>query len=78
MRQGAEFEQYAAGWTIRYITDLQEPVAYYLRGEEYSAQIDSFVQAVEGGVRDNENSFASAYETDQVIDMVMRTARGRA
>ena len=25
------------------ITDLQEPVAYYLRGEEYTAQIDAFV-----------------------------------
>ncbi len=32
LRQGAEFETYAAGWNIRYITDLQAPVAFYLRG----------------------------------------------
>ncbi len=75
LRQGAEFERYTAGWTIRYITDLQEPVAYYLRGEEYTAQIDAFVDAVEAGAADQENSFASAFETDRVIDLVMQAGR---
>lgn len=78
LRPGAEFEGYREGWTTRYITDLQPPVAYYLRGEEYSAQIDAFVEAVESGQADNENSFASAYETDRVIDQVMRAGRGGA
>ena len=72
LRQGAAFEQYPAGWTIRYITDLQAPVDYYLRGEEYSAQIDAFVSAVEGGTSDHENSFASAFETDRVIDLIIK------
>ena len=31
---------YGKGWTVRYITDLTGPVAYYLRGEEYSAQME--------------------------------------
>jgi predicted dehydrogenase len=75
LRQGAEFEQYPAGWTIRYITDLQAPVAFYLRGEEYSAQIDAFVDAVEAGPAEHENSFASAFETDQVIALVMKAAQ---
>ena len=30
------------GWTIRYTTDLTDEVWFYLRGEEYSAQIDYF------------------------------------
>ena len=34
------------GWTVRYTTELTEEVWYYLRGEEYSAQIDYFVQSV--------------------------------
>lgn len=72
LRQGAEFEQYPAGWTIRYITDLQEPVAFYLRGEEYSAQIDAFVDAIEAGTAVHENSFASAFEADRVIDLIMK------
>jgi predicted dehydrogenase len=77
LRRGEEFENYVAGWTIRYITDLQEPVAYYLRGEEYSAQIDAFVAAMEAGTADHENSFASAYETDRVIDLILETAQVR-
>ncbi len=77
LRPGAgEFERYGAGWTIRYITDLQAPVAYYLRGEEYSAQIDTFLEAVECGTAEHENSFASAYETDRVIDMIAKAAQG--
>ena len=75
LREGAEFENYSAGWTIRYITDLQAPVDYYLRGEEYSAQIDAFVAAAEAGTGANENSFASAYETDRVIDLIMKAAQ---
>jgi predicted dehydrogenase len=75
LRQGAEFERYPAGWTIRYITDLQAPVAYYLRGEEYSAQIDAFVEAVRDGSPDHENSFASAFETDRAIAMIAQAGR---
>ena len=77
LRQGAEFEQYPAGWTIRYITDLQAPVAYYLRGEEYSSQIDAFVDAITSGAVGHENSFASAFETDHVIDLIMKAGQGR-
>ena len=75
LRQGAEFERYPAGWTIRYITDLQAPVAFYLRGEEYSAQIDAFVDAVQTGSAQHENSFASAYETDRTIAMIAEAGR---
>lgn len=75
LRSGAEFEQYQAGWTTRYITDLQSAVNFYLRGEEYSAQIDAFVDAAQRGTPEHENSFASAFEADRVIDMISRAAR---
>ncbi len=77
LRGGAELEDYPSGWTSRYTTELQVPIAFYLRGEEYSAQIDAFVDAVQSGSPDHENSFASAYETDRVVDLVMTAARGR-
>lgn len=73
----SRFEGYDEGWTIRYITDLQEPVWYYLRGEEYSAQLDSFIQAAQRGDADHENSFASAARTDGVIEAIQRAAQGR-
>ncbi len=78
LRAGAEFEGYAAGWTTRYITELQEPVAFYLRGEEYSAQIDAFVDAAERGTSDHENSFASAWQADRTIELIQRIAQARS
>jgi predicted dehydrogenase len=78
LRQGAEFERYPAGWTTRYITDLQPPVAYYLRGEEYTAQIAAFLEAIHLGSAEHENCFASASETDRVVDLVMRAGQARS
>jgi scyllo-inositol 2-dehydrogenase (NADP+) len=75
LKQGAEFENYPAGWTVRYITELQAPVNFYLRGEEYSAQIDAFISAVQQGSPEHENSFASAYETDRIIDLIMKAGQ---
>lgn len=58
---------YTAGWNTRYTTELSAPVDFYLRGEEYSAQIDGWIAAIGGGVR--ENDFASAVETDRTLEM---------
>ena len=57
---------------MHYTTDLTEPVWYYLRGEEYSAQIDHFVQSVKTGRTAGKNTFRSALETDRVVDMIVR------
>jgi predicted dehydrogenase len=75
LREAAPREGYGPGWTCRSITELQPATAFYLRGEEYSAQLDAFVDAVERGDVDHENSFASAWETDRVIELVARAAR---
>jgi predicted dehydrogenase len=61
----------AAGWTVRYTTDLSDEVWYYLRGEEYSAQIDYFARSIEARRLDGENSFASALKTDKVVAMLL-------
>ncbi len=53
------------GWTVKYTTELTEPVWYYLRGEEYSSQIDNFVQRIKGRpARGNEATFLAAIDTD--------------
>jgi hypothetical protein len=62
------------GWNIHYITELTQPVWYYLRGEEYSAQIDHFVTAIEEDRTTTINSFRSALETDRVIARLRRDA----
>jgi scyllo-inositol 2-dehydrogenase (NADP+) len=64
------------GWTVRYTTDLSEEVWFYLRGEEYSAQIDYFADSIRSRRLDGENTFASALETDRVVAMLVGEPRG--
>jgi predicted dehydrogenase len=75
LRAGCAFENYAEGWNTRYITELQKPVAFYLRGEEYSSQIDSFIAAIESGNLAHENSFASSAETDRVLEQIAQASK---
>jgi len=65
---------YQEGWNVRYTTDLTEPVWFYLRGEEYSSQVDSFIRAVAEGGGAKANDFASAVETDRAISMILADA----
>lgn len=62
------------GWTVRYTTDLSEEVWFYLRGEEYSAQIDYFASSVQARRLDGENNFASALDADRVVAMLLGEA----
>lgn len=62
---------YERGWNVRYTTELTEPVWFYLRGEEYSAQVDHFVERIGGGRTDGLNGFDSAALTDGVIAMML-------
>lgn len=66
-----------AGWSVRYTTDLTQEVWYYLRGEEYSAQIDYFVQSIRQRRTNGTNSFRSALEADRVVEMILRSSEGR-
>lgn len=65
---------YQAGWNVRYTTDMTEAPWFYLRGEEYSAQLDRFVQRVIDRSIPAENDFASASVTDQVIALISSEA----
>jgi len=66
---------YGCGWNVRYTTALTSPVGFYLRGEEYSAQIDSFVHRIETRQPDGLNGFHSAAVTDNVIAMMLADAK---
>jgi scyllo-inositol 2-dehydrogenase (NADP+) len=62
------------GWDVRYTTDLRNDVWYYLRGEEYSSQIDYFLQSIIESRKENISSFASAVQTDLVVSAMLRDA----
>jgi predicted dehydrogenase len=71
-------EGYEPGWNVRYTTELTEPVGFYLRGEEYSGQIDHFVARVKAGSVDGINGFESAAQTDRVIAAMIADAGSTA
>jgi len=76
LRDGAVVPQgYRSGWNIRYTTELTEPVDFYLRGEEYTAQLAHFVERVGAGRREGINTFESAVETDKLIETMIEDSR---
>jgi predicted dehydrogenase len=66
-------ENLAPGWNVRYTTDLTSPVWFYLRGEEYSAQIDHFVQCINTGAIASTN-FRTASDAVLVASMMRKDA----
>ncbi len=64
------------GWSAFNITELADPICFYLRGEEYSRQIDYFVESADLGREDGTNSFASAFETDRVVNLIQNYSGG--
>ena len=63
------------GWTIKYITDYAIPVNFYLRGEEYSAQIDYFIANVANRQPVQINTFEQALYTDKVVDIIIQNSK---
>ena len=63
---------YGPGWNVRYTTELTTPVGFYLRGEEYSAQLDAWIERIKSRQVDGDNDFASAAATDHVIQSLIR------
>lgn len=70
----AALPDYHEGWNVKYTTELTETVRFYLRGEEYSAQMDDFVEAAAGRGAPGPNDFASAAVTDRTISLMIDDA----
>jgi len=67
-------EGFSMGWNQRYITDFAEPVRFYLRGFEFTRQLDYFIDCILGRSQCGVSSFASALETDTVIARIRENA----
>ncbi len=75
LKEGNEKENLKKGWNVKYITDLTPQVFFNLRGEEYSAQIDHFVQCIKHGTMEHRNTFAEALQTDYIVDKLIEDAK---
>lgn len=63
------------GWSFKYITDVTPQVDFNLRGEEYTAESQAFINSIITGKVDDRNSFESALQTDYIIKKMEEDAK---
>ena len=61
LKDDPQEEGFEKGWNSFWITDQNKPVWFNLRGEEYSAQIDYFVQKVKHKVSVHSLKFSDMF-----------------
>lgn len=63
------------GWNFKYITDVTPLVDFNLRGEEYTAETQAFINSIMTGKVDERNSFETALQTDYIIKKMEEDAQ---
>jgi predicted dehydrogenase len=74
LRQGQPQNGFHDGWNTRYITDFAKSVRVYVRGNEFTSQLDYFVDAILNNQTDNLASFAEGHKTDVLMDQIIEDA----
>ena len=70
-----EKENLKKGWNFKYITDFTKPVDFFVRGEEYTYQLNYFINMVKNNYQHgNINSFENSVKTNYVIEMIRKDA----
>lgn len=65
---------FSQDWNLRYITDFVKPVRFYLRGYEFTRQLDSFIDQIQDREQPGLCSFADGYGTDTIINRMSQAA----
>jgi predicted dehydrogenase len=65
-----ENKLFKKGWNTKYITDFTSDIQFFVRGEEYSAQLEYFVRCIKDNSYENVNSFVEATKTIATIDKI--------
>ena len=60
------------GWNTRYITDFAKSVRFYVRGNEFTSQLDYFIDCIKENRFDNISSFEEAHKTDVIMEQIRR------
>ena len=62
------------GWNTRYITDFSKGVRFYVRGNEFTRQLDYFIDCIKENRFDNISSFEEAHKTDVIMENIRHDA----
>jgi predicted dehydrogenase len=77
LQQRACHDGFSKGWNHRYMTDFFQPVHFYLRGYEFTRQLDHFIGCICRGRPSEICSFEQAHQTDLVIERLRQDAERR-
>lgn len=77
-RTQPKMDGFSQGWNERYVTDFAEPCRFYLRGFEFTRQLDHFVDCICGRQQGGIASFAKGLETDAMIAQIRKDAQNAA
>lgn len=69
-------EGYGKGWTVRYTTELTPEVDFYVRGEEYSSQLDTWLRRIADQTVSGTADFAESSITDEVLHAILISGGG--
>jgi predicted dehydrogenase len=70
LRSGGEDAGFHQGWNTRYITDFAKGVRFYVRGNEFSHQLDYFIDSILDKKTNNICSFHDALQTDETMEQI--------
>jgi predicted dehydrogenase len=62
------------GWNTRYITDFAKSVRFYVRGNEFTSQLDYFIDCIKESRFENISSFEEAHKTDVIMESIRQDA----
>jgi predicted dehydrogenase len=76
-RNESGFDGFTQGWNERYITDFVEPVRFYVRGFEFTRQLDCFIDCIINETPSKKCSFEEGLKTDMMIERIIEDAGKR-
>ncbi|NQT01779.1 MAG: Gfo/Idh/MocA family oxidoreductase [Planctomycetes bacterium] len=76
-REATSLDGFTQGWNQRYVTDFVEPVRFYVRGFEFTRQLDYFIDCILENRPSGVCSFEQGFETDTVIERIRKNGEIR-
>lgn len=74
LRDGQPDNGFHDGWNTRYITEFAQSVRVYVRGNEFTRQLDYFVDAILNDTTENLAGFAEGHKTDVLMQKIIEDA----
>jgi predicted dehydrogenase len=72
LAESNEQKGFDKGWDTRYVTDFSDNVRFYVRGNEFTKQLDYFIDSITGKENNSISTFADALMTDRIIEEIIK------